>query len=104
MDFELIEKQRAIQEIRNTYCSECDGEDIQCRCCEYQFAMDIIENMEPEKDLMQTGNAKWVLVRQTETVFDGEIERHDIVKCSNCGVERTERTPFCPICGFMMNK
>lgn len=57
---------------------------------------------EAEMKFNKPKTAKWILVRKAETVFDGEIERYDIVKCSNCGIERTERTPFCPICGFLM--
>lgn len=46
--------------------------------------------------------AEWMLVRRVENVFDGEIERYNIVQCTNCGREQNEVTPFCPICGYEM--
>jgi rRNA maturation endonuclease Nob1 len=46
--------------------------------------------------------AEWMLVRRVENVFDGEIERYNIVRCTNCGREQRETTPFCPICGYEM--
>ena len=50
----------------------------------------------------ETQTAKWMLVRRVENVFDGEIERYNIVRCTNCGREQNEVTPFCPMCGFKM--
>ena len=48
--------------------------------------------------------AEWRLVRRVENVFDGEIERYNIVQCTNCGREQHEVTPFCPICGYEMTE
>lgn len=83
------------------YCEVCSNKESgvyvlyhpESFCCFY---------WEKLEDKPETQTAKWILIRKVETrdIDDGSIERYNITKCSNCGYETTNQTPFCPMCGF----
>lgn len=112
----LIDADKAIAEIERIHCDDCDNYNgVMCRACEYQYAMDIIDDA-PTIPAQPVKRGKWIDygsgtglycseckhriryrngIRETATFSDGKFE---FVQYSS----RNGYYNFCPKCGADM--
>lgn len=105
---EYISREKAIEAIKQTYCSHCNSYNgAMCRACEHMDDIDIIEDT-PTADVQPVAHAEWIGF--TKSAFLGcddigePIFRDTTVwKCSHCGRNTVVRDNFCPNCGARMD-
>jgi hypothetical protein len=99
---EYIDKEKAIETIRLTYCKDCNNYNgVRCRACEFDDAMMEIEDC-PTADVVEVRYGKWVSASNKSGVNIG-------MKCSLCGA-RIKYSEFfngnhhyCHKCGAKMD-
>lgn len=98
---EYIDKEKAIQTIRLTYCKDCNNYNgVRCRACEFDDAMSEIEDC-PTADVVE--------VRHGNAICGDHDEWWGAVyECSLCGEKwmlesSSYKAHYCPWCGAKMD-
>jgi hypothetical protein len=97
---ELIDRLQTIQQIKNTFCSECDCEygDASCKVCEYDFCIGIL-NEQPTIEAEPVRHGRWKCIDE----YDEFGEEMADYLCVNCGYVisrlKNQKPDFCEGCG-----